>query len=63
MAGIRAVLIDLSGTLHVEKVAIPGAQAALRRLRDAGLKVKCVDFIHLIPSKILLLTVEDIYCI
>lgn len=40
---IRAVLIDLSGTLHIEKTAIPGAQAALQRLRDAGLKVKYVD--------------------
>lgn len=39
---IRAVLIDLSGTLHIERAAIAGAQAALQRLRDAGLKVKYV---------------------
>jgi hypothetical protein len=37
---LRAVLIDLSGTLHVEKSAIPGAQAALQKLRDAGFLVK-----------------------
>jgi len=28
---IKAVLIDLSGTLHVEKTAIPGAAKALKR--------------------------------
>ena len=40
--GIRAALIDLSGTLHVEKEAIPGAQAALRRLREARMKLRYV---------------------
>lgn len=34
MAGrraLKAVLIDLSGTLHVEDTAVPGAQDALNR--------------------------------
>jgi ribonucleotide monophosphatase NagD (HAD superfamily) len=30
----RAILVDLSGTLHVEDVAIPGAVEALKRLYD-----------------------------
>ncbi|EGT47117.1 hypothetical protein CAEBREN_30791 [Caenorhabditis brenneri] len=33
MSKISAVLIDLSGTLHVEELAIPGTQAALQLLR------------------------------
>ncbi|EIN04251.1 hypothetical protein PUNSTDRAFT_55578 [Punctularia strigosozonata HHB-11173 SS5] len=32
---IRAVLIDLSGTLHIGTSALPGAVAALQRLREA----------------------------
>lgn len=28
---LKTVLIDLSGTLHIEETAIPGAQEALRR--------------------------------
>lgn len=34
MAGrraLKAVLIDLSGTLHIEDTAVPGAQDALNR--------------------------------
>lgn len=34
MAGrraLKAVLIDLSGTLHIEDAAVPGAQDALNR--------------------------------
>lgn len=29
---VKAVLIDLSGTLHIEDTAVPGAQEALARL-------------------------------
>lgn len=29
---LKAVLIDLSGTLHIEDAAVPGAQEALARL-------------------------------
>jgi HAD superfamily hydrolase (TIGR01458 family) len=39
---IRAVLIDLSGTLHVGNEAIPGAREALRRLRENDIKLKFV---------------------
>uniref|UniRef100_G3Q111 Haloacid dehalogenase-like hydrolase domain-containing protein 2 n=1 Tax=Gasterosteus aculeatus aculeatus TaxID=481459 RepID=G3Q111_GASAC len=45
MAGrraLKAVLIDLSGTLHVEETAVPGAQDALNRLREASVAVKFV---------------------
>ncbi|PWA26578.1 hypothetical protein CCH79_00000717, partial [Gambusia affinis] len=45
MAGrraLKAVLIDLSGTLHVEDTAVPGAQDALDRLRRASVAVKFV---------------------
>ncbi|XP_010780372.1 haloacid dehalogenase-like hydrolase domain-containing protein 2 [Notothenia coriiceps] len=45
MAGrraLKAVLIDLSGTLHIEDTAVPGAQDALNRLRQASVDVKFV---------------------
>ncbi|PSC69360.1 haloacid dehalogenase-like hydrolase domain-containing 2 [Micractinium conductrix] len=39
---IRGALIDLNGTLHVGDTATPGSQAALRRLRDAGVACRFV---------------------
>ena len=36
----RAVLLDLSGTLHIDKNAIGGAVEAVQKLRDAGKKVR-----------------------
>ena len=42
MPAIGAVLIDLSGTLHVSHAEIPGSVDALRRLREAGLPVRFV---------------------
>ncbi|XP_034457916.1 haloacid dehalogenase-like hydrolase domain-containing protein 2 [Hippoglossus hippoglossus] len=39
---LKAVLIDLSGTLHIEDTAVPGAQEALNRLRQASVAVKFV---------------------
>jgi len=36
---IKAILIDLSGTLHVENTAIPGAVDALKRY------VKCASVV------------------
>ncbi|XP_018604208.1 haloacid dehalogenase-like hydrolase domain-containing protein 2 [Scleropages formosus] len=39
---LKAVLIDLSGTLHVEDSAVPGAQEALARLRRAPVSVRFV---------------------
>ncbi|GAA6052867.1 hypothetical protein JCM3770_004385 [Rhodotorula araucariae] len=38
-----AVLIDLSGTLHVGDVPTRGAAAAIRRLRDAGIVLRFVS--------------------
>jgi hypothetical protein len=45
LAGIKAVLLDLSGTLHVGSSATPGAVAALARLRRAGIPLRlwCVQ--------------------
>lgn len=34
---IKAVLIDLSGTLHIESTALPGAIQALQKLRASGI--------------------------
>lgn len=45
MAGrraLKAVLVDLSGTLHVEDLAVPGAQEALKRLRHAPVSIRFV---------------------
>ncbi|XP_050304037.1 haloacid dehalogenase-like hydrolase domain-containing protein 2 [Anthonomus grandis grandis] len=39
---IKEVLIDLSGTLHIENQAIPGAIEALKRLLQNDLRVKFV---------------------
>ncbi|KAF4081842.1 hypothetical protein AMELA_G00144960 [Ameiurus melas] len=39
---LKAVLIDLSGTLHIEDSAVPGAQEALARLRRAKVAIKFV---------------------
>lgn len=36
----RAVLVDLAGVLHVGDQAVPGAVAALDRLRDSGLPLR-----------------------
>ncbi|KAL8204252.1 UNVERIFIED_CONTAM: Haloacid dehalogenase-like hydrolase domain-containing protein 2 [Gekko kuhli] len=39
---LKAVLVDLSGTLHVEDSAVPGAQEALKRLRSAPVQIRFV---------------------
>ncbi|XP_034564965.1 haloacid dehalogenase-like hydrolase domain-containing protein 2 [Notolabrus celidotus] len=39
---VKAVLIDLSGTLHIENTAVPGAQDALKRLRQTTVALKFV---------------------
>lgn len=36
---LKAVLIDLSGTLHIEDAAVPGAQEALAWLDNIQAKV------------------------
>ncbi|KAM8716493.1 hypothetical protein ACLKA7_003381 [Drosophila subpalustris] len=42
MSSIKAALVDLSGTLHVEDDPTPNAVDALQRLRDSGVSVKFV---------------------
>nr|XP_054764046.1 haloacid dehalogenase-like hydrolase domain-containing protein 2 [Lytechinus pictus] len=42
MSRLRAVLIDLSGTIHIEDAAIPGAVAALKCLREKTTNIKFV---------------------
>jgi HAD superfamily hydrolase (TIGR01450 family) len=37
---IKAILIDLSGTLHVGNQPVPGAQDALNRLRQSGRRIR-----------------------
>ncbi len=37
MEKIKVVLVDLSGTLHIENQLVPGSREALRKLRDSGL--------------------------
>ncbi|XP_033224560.1 haloacid dehalogenase-like hydrolase domain-containing protein 2 [Belonocnema kinseyi] len=39
---IKAVMIDLSGTLHIDNLAIAGAPEALKRLRNAKTTIKFV---------------------
>lgn len=39
---LKAILIDLSGTIHVDDCVIPGALEALERLRKSNLKLKFV---------------------
>ncbi|XP_052804569.1 haloacid dehalogenase-like hydrolase domain-containing protein 2 [Mya arenaria] len=41
-ANIKMVLIDLSGTIHIENKQIPGAVVALERLREKKTRVKFV---------------------
>ena len=42
LSSIRALLIDLSGTIHVENEVIPGAVEAVTKLRDAKVPLKFV---------------------
>ena len=39
---VRALLVDLSGTIHVENEVIPGAVEAVKKLRDAKMPIKFV---------------------
>ena len=40
LTGLKAILLDLSGTLHVGSTPTPGAVAALGRLRRAQLPIR-----------------------
>ena len=39
---VKGLLLDLDGTLYAGDEAVPGAREAVARLRDAGLRVRCV---------------------
>ena len=39
---VKALLVDLSGTLHIDNYAITGSQAALKKIRNHGYKLKFV---------------------
>ncbi|KAK6618556.1 Haloacid dehalogenase-like hydrolase domain-containing protein 2 [Polyplax serrata] len=39
---VKSVLIDLSGTLHIENMAINGSIEALKKLRESNVKIKFV---------------------
>lgn len=39
---VKAVLVDLSGTIHIDDLEIPGSVDALERLRQSRVKVKFV---------------------
>jgi len=61
MAGaVRAVLVDLSGTLHVGATPTPGAVQALRRLRTLGVAVRFVTNTSKDGSQKLLQRLNDI---
>ena len=42
LSSIRALLVDLSGTIHVENEVVPGAVEAVKKLRDAKVPLKFV---------------------
>jgi len=47
---VKALLIDLSGTLHVGPTAIPGAVQAIERLREAKFPFKFWFVLPRLPS-------------
>uniref|UniRef100_A0A8C1BP62 Uncharacterized protein n=2 Tax=Cyprinus carpio TaxID=7962 RepID=A0A8C1BP62_CYPCA len=52
---LKAVLIDLSGTLHIEDPAVPGAQEALSSVCDHRIRIFKIDAFtkrHFCPIKI-----------
>jgi HAD superfamily hydrolase (TIGR01458 family) len=51
---IKAVLVDLSGTVHIGDQLIPGAKEAVERLRDAGKRVKFLTNTSTKSSSVLL---------
>ncbi len=42
LSSVRALLVDLSGTVHVEDEAIPGAVDAVQKLKEKKFPVKFV---------------------
>ena len=59
MTPIRAVLIDISGTLQIGEQAIPGAIAAVERLRTAGKRIRFLTNTTTMSSTQLLQQLQD----
>lgn len=51
---VEGVLLDLSGVLYVGDAAVPGAQTALGRLRDAHLPIRFVTNVTRRPFEVIL---------
>ena len=54
MGGVRGVIFDLDGVLHVRDRVLRGAPEAVARLRQAGLKLRCVTNTTRRPRRALL---------
>jgi HAD superfamily hydrolase (TIGR01458 family) len=51
LAGVETVLLDLDGTLYVGSQVVPGAPAAVRRLRELGLTLRfCTNTDSVAPA-------------
>ncbi|KAL9556634.1 hypothetical protein MBANPS3_001788 [Mucor bainieri] len=51
MSAIKGVLIDLSGTIHIDKKVIPGAIEAIQRLRDSNIPFRFATNTTKVSSK------------
>jgi HAD superfamily hydrolase (TIGR01458 family) len=54
LAGVEALLLDLSGVIYVEDEAVPGAAEALKQLREAGLPIRLVTNTTMRPRRAIL---------
>jgi HAD superfamily hydrolase (TIGR01458 family) len=54
LAGVGALLLDLSGVIYVEDEAVPGAAEALNQLREAGLPIRLVTNTTMRPRRSIL---------
>jgi HAD superfamily hydrolase (TIGR01458 family) len=54
LAGVEALLLDLSGVIYVQDDQVPGAAEALRALRDAGYPVRLVTNTTMRPRRSIL---------
>ena len=50
---LKAVLVDLSGTLHIEDAAVPGAQEALKRQAILHVQLTNVFVSAILPRQII----------
>ena len=54
LAGVEALLLDLSGVVYVEEEAVPGAAEALARLRAGGIPMRLVTNTTMRPRRSIL---------